>query len=353
MMNAKLWMIYGANGYTGQLIAEEAVQQGLKPILAGRSADKLAPLAKALACEYRSFSLTTATHISSQLDDVALVLNCAGPFSATSGPLVEACLASGTHYLDITGEIKIFEAIHNLTERANAAGIVLCPGVGFDVIPTDCVAASLKAVLPDANYLALGFESLSGFSPGTAKTAIEGLGQGGAVRQNGQLISVPFAYRVRSIDFGNGEKRAVTIPWGDVATAFYTTGIPTIETYIPASSRMIAWMKRMNSLRPLLKIGFLQRLIKGLIGSRVTGPEAEKRAQTPTFIWGEASNSSGAIKTARLQMGNGYDVTRYGAVAVAVKVLSHDFTGGSYTPSQLMGADFVTTLPGSGELVLT
>jgi short subunit dehydrogenase-like uncharacterized protein len=225
--------------------------------------------------------------------------------------------------------------------------------VGFDVIPTDCVAASLKAVLPDATYLALGFESLSGFSPGTAKTAVEGLGQGGRVRQNGQLISVPFAYRVRSIDFGNGEKRAVTIPWGDVATAFYTTGIPTIETYIPVSSRMIAWMKHMNSLRPLLKIQLLQRFIKHLIGSRLTGPEADKRTQTPSYIWGEVSNASGAKKVARLQVANGYDVTRYGAVAVATKVLSADFDGGSYTPSQLMGADFITTLPGSGELTLT
>lgn len=343
-------MIYGANGYTGELIAREAVQQGMRPLLAGRSAAKLAPLAEELACEYRSFSLNTATNVISQLEDVTLVLNCAGPFSATSAPMVDACLASNTHYLDITGEIDVFEAIHGLTERAEAAGVVLCPGVGFDVIPTDCVAASLKTLLPDATYLALGFESLSGFSPGTAKTAIEGLGQGGRVRENGQLISVPFAYRVRSIDFGNGKRQGVTIPWGDVATAFYTTGIANVETYIPASSRMITWMKCMNRLRPLLKIELLQQVIKRLISHRVKGPEAHKRAQTPTYIWGEASNASGARKTARIQIGNGYDVTRYGAVAIAAKVLNTNFAGGSYTPSQLMGANFVTTLPGSSEL---
>jgi short subunit dehydrogenase-like uncharacterized protein len=352
-MSTKQWMIYGANGYTGQLIAREAVQQGMKPLLAGRSAAKLAPLAEQLACDYRSFSLATVTEVASQLEDVALVLHCAGPFSATSAPMVEACLASGTYYLDITGEIEVFEAIHSFSERAKAAGIVLCPGVGFDVIPTDCVAASLKTLLPDATYLALGFESLSGFSPGTAKTAIEGLGQGGRVRQDGQIISVPFAYRVRPVDFGNGEKRAVTIPWGDVATAFYTTGIPNIETYIPASSRMIDWMKPMNSLRPLLKIKLLQQVVKQLIGYRVKGPEVDKRTQTPTYIWGEVSNASGAKKVARIQVANGYDVTRYGAVAIAAKVLNTDFAGGSYTPSQLMGANFIASLPGSSEFIFT
>jgi short subunit dehydrogenase-like uncharacterized protein len=112
---------------------------------------------------------------------------------------------------------------------------------------------------------------------------------------------------------------------------------------------MITWMKRMNSLRPLLKIGLLQRVIKGFIGYQVKGPEADKRAQTPTYIWGEASNPSGAKKTARLRTGNGYDVTRHGAVAMVATVLNSNFVGGNYTPSQLMGANFVTTLPGSSK----
>src|SRR3546814_3482070 len=122
-----------------------------------------------------------------------LVLHCAGPFSATSAPMIEACLQAKAHYLDITGEISVFEHAQTQDARAKAAGIVVCPGVGFDVIPTDCVAAALKAALPDATHLALGFDSRSGFSPGTAKTSVEGLAQGGKVRENGHIRAVPLA----------------------------------------------------------------------------------------------------------------------------------------------------------------
>ena len=122
-----------------------------------------------------------------------------------------ACLATHAHYLDITGEISVFEHSRTLDAAARAAGIVVCPGVGFDVIPTDCVAAALKAALPDATQLALGFDSRSGFSPGTAKTSVEGLAQGGKVRKDGRIISVPLAYKTRRIDFGDGEKLAMTI----------------------------------------------------------------------------------------------------------------------------------------------
>ena len=171
----KQWMIYGANGYTGELIAREAVNQGLKPILAGRSADKLIPLAEELGLESRAFSLDDVGHLTGELEGMDLVLHCAGPFSATAPPMIKACIASGTHYLDITGEIGVFEHAFTQHWMANEAGVVVCPGVGFDVIPTDCIAAYLIEALPDATHLALGFDSRSGMSPGTAKSSIEGL----------------------------------------------------------------------------------------------------------------------------------------------------------------------------------
>src|SRR5262249_35233195 len=152
-------------------------------------------------------------------------------------------------YLDITGEIGVFEHAQALDPAAKAAGIVICSGVGFDVIPTDCVAAALKATLPDATHLALGFDSRSDFSPGTAKTSVEGLAQGRKARRAGRTIPAPLAYKTRPITFGNGEKLAMTIPWGDVATAYVTTGIPNIEVYIPGSPAMITRARRANRLK--------------------------------------------------------------------------------------------------------
>jgi len=344
------WMIYGANGYTGELIAREAARRGLKPVLAGRSKEKIVSLAHELGLETRSFGLDDAAQTAQQIEGHFLVLNCAGPFSATAEPMMEACLRARAHYLDITGEIAVFEFAQSLNERARAAGVVVCPGVGFDVIPTDCVAAALKAALPDATHLALGFDSRSGMSPGTAKTSVEGLAQGGKVRRGGKIITVPLAFKVRRIDFGDGEKDAMTIPWGDVSTAYYSTGIPNIEVFIPGPPRMIANARRANWFRPLLGFSLVQKLLKARIAKKVRGPSEEKRARMPTFVWGEASNARGEKKTARIRTANGYSLTITGSLAVVEDLMKNKHAGGAYTPSKLVGADLMTRLPESGML---
>ena len=347
------WMIYGAYGYTGELIAREAVKRGDKPVLAGRNLDKVKLLARELGLEARGFDLDDVGQASEQIKGHALVLNCAGPFSATAEPMMRACLAARAHYLDITGEIAVFELAQSLDDQARAAGIVICPGVGFDVIPTDCLAASLKAALPDATHLALGFDSRSGFSPGTAKTSVEGLAQGGKVRRDGKIVTVPLAYEVRRIDFGDGQKDAMTIPWGDVATAYHSTGIPNIEVFIPGSPRMIKSAQRANYIRPLLGIKFVQKLIKARIAKTVKGPDEATRAQMPTFVWGEATNARGEKKTARIRTANGYSLTITGSLAVIEHLRAQTPAGGAYTPSKLVGADLVTSLPESGELQIS
>ncbi|MCE7510178.1 saccharopine dehydrogenase family protein [Alloalcanivorax xenomutans] len=348
----KPWMIYGANGYTGELIAREAARRGYKPILAGRSPGKIQALADELGLGTMAFSLDNVEQATRQIKGMSLVLNCAGPFSATAEPMMNACIAARANYLDITGEIAVFELSQSLSDKARSAGIVLCPGVGFDVIPTDCVAASLKAALPDATHLALGFDSRSGFSPGTAKTSVEGLAQGGKVRRDGKIVTVPLAYEVRRIDFGDGEKEAMTIPWGDVSTAYHSTGIPNIKVFIPGSPRMIKSAQKANYLRPLLGIKFVQKLIKARIAKTVKGPDEATREKMPTFVWGEATNSRGEKKTARIRTANGYSLTITGSLAVIEHLMENQHTGGAYTPSTLVGAELVARLPESGELVI-
>jgi short subunit dehydrogenase-like uncharacterized protein len=344
------WMIYGANGYTGELIAREAVSRGLRPVLGGRTAAKLEQLAVSLGLQARIFDLANAAAISNGVEGMRLVLHCAGPFSATAAPMMAACLAVRAHYLDITGEISVFEHAQTLDAAARAAGIVVCPGVGFDVIPTDCVAAALKAALPDATHLALGFDSRSDFSPGTAKTSVEGLAQGGKVRQDGRIISVPLAYKTRRIDFGDGEKLAMTIPWGDVSTAYATTGIPNIEVYVPGSPAMVARLLRANRLKWLIGTGLVQRFMKWRIERTVKGPSEAKRNAQPTFLWGEVRNARGDKRIARIKTANGYSLTVTGALALAEHLLANEAPGGAYTPSKLIGPDLVTRLPGSGPL---
>ncbi len=347
------WMIYGANGYTGELIAREAARRGMKPTLAGRSVAKLEPLAATLGLPFKAFALDDQASIQHGIDGMGLILHCAGPFSSTAAPMMAACLKQRAHYLDITGEIGVYEHARSLDKSARPAGINNCPGVGIDVIPTDCIAARLKEALPDATHLALGFDSRSGFSPGTAKTSIEGLGLGGKVRINGQIKSVPLAYKTRRINFGDGEKLAMTIPWGDVSTAFATTQIPNIECYIPGSPRMIANAKRANWLRWLLRLRPVQTLLKRRIEKTVQGPSETTRQAAETYVWGEATNARGDTKTARIKTANGYALTVTGALAIVEHIRSNEIHGGFYTPSKLAGPDLISRLPGSGPLTIS
>ncbi len=220
------WLLYGVNGYTGRLMAVEAVRRGLQPVLGGRNAGALRVLGEELDLPVRVFDLADSIALGTALKDVSLVLHCAGPFSATCAPMLEGCLAAGAHYVDITGEIDVFAHCHAQDSRARARGIVVLPGAGFDVVPTDCVAGLLKRGLPDATSLVLGFEAGGGASPGTTKTGVEGLARGGRVRRNGKLVAVPLAYKTRTFDHDGRSRTAMTIPWGDLYTAWVSTGIP-------------------------------------------------------------------------------------------------------------------------------
>ena len=347
------WMIYGANGYSGTLIAREAKARGLTPVLAGRNADKLRPLADELGLEARIFPLDQPGDLARGLEEIGLVLHCAGPFSRTSAPMIEACLRNQTHYLDITGEIPVFEHATAQAERARLADVVLCPGVGFDVIPTDCVARALKDALPDATHLLLGFDAAAGLSPGTAKTAAEAAGHGGRIRRAGRLVTVPLGHAPRRIDFGNGTKTAMTIPWGDVATAYYSTGIPNIAVYVPTPAPAIAVAKAANLLLPVLRAERVRRALKGLAEKFVTGPDAATREQGATYVWGEVRNARGDVRTARIRTANGYSLTVTGSLAVVQHLLVGTVAGGCYTPSMLLGPGLVESLPGSGHLVIS
>lgn len=350
MSTSTPWLLYGANGYTGELIAREAVARGMRPVLAGRSKQKIAKLAAELNCPSAVFDLDDHTALVSTLTQVAAVLHCAGPFSQTAISMMQGCLATHVHYLDITGEIDVFELAASVHAKAERSGIVLCPGVGFDVVPTDCIAAHLKAALPDATHLALGFDSRAGLSKGTAKTAIESAGKGSCVRVDGRLMTEKLGARTRRIDFGAGEKLAVSIPWGDVSTSYYTTGIRNIEVYTASSQKSVNSLRRANLLRPLLRQRWLRELAKLNAQRSITPPNKTERENNPVHVWGEARNAAGEVKTARLRTANGYSLTVHSALGILDEVLSRACNPGFTTPSLLVGADFVSSLPGSSTI---
>lgn len=343
---APTWMLYGANGYSGRLVLAEARRRGLAPIVAGRNAAEVEALAREHGLPARSFDLRSPATLRAALDGVALVLHCAGPFSATCAPMLEACLAAGAHYVDITGEIDVFAHCHAQDARARERGITVLPGAGFDVVPTDSLAALLARGVAQPRELVLAFEAGGGPSPGTARTSAEGLARGGRVRIDGALRDVPLAWKDRVFVRDGAPRTAATIPWGDVYTAYLTTGAPDIEVYMALPPATIARLRRWRWLLPLAGLAPVRRWLAARAGS-VRGPSDERRAATGCHVWGELRDAVGVLHRAELETPNGYDVTAWCALGIVERLLRDAPREGGYrTPSQLMGADWILSMPG-------
>ena len=341
------FLLYGSYGYTGRLIARRALEVGLRPLLAGRSREQGEAHAAELGLEFRAVSLDDAAALDAALGEVPVVLHAAGPFSRTAKPMAQACMRTRTHYLDITGELAVFESLAAVGGKARDAGVMLLPGAGFDVVPSDCLAAHLKRRLPGAVRLALAFHGLGGgVSRGTATTMIENAGRGGAVRRGGRITPVPAAWKSRTIDLGRGPTTVTTIPWGDVSTAFHSTGIPDIEVYtrIPKSQRRVLVATR--HLGWLLSSGPVQRLLVNRVRSGKPGPTDEERAKSVTLLWGEAEDAQGKRVVSGLRTPEGYTITATASVEIVRKVLAGDAPPGFQTPSTAYGPDWVLELEG-------
>jgi short subunit dehydrogenase-like uncharacterized protein len=348
-MTSSSFLLYGSYGYTGDLIAREALRDGLRPILAGRDRRQVRAQAQELGLPHRAFDLADTAALEDALGEAPLVLHCAGPYAHTYRPMVEGCLRTGTHYLDITGEIPVYEAIAGRDGQARSKGVMLLPGVGFDVLPSDCLAAHLKSRLPTATHLALAFVSTgqAGFSRGTARSMVEILDGGGKIRREGRLETVSLDWKTREIDFGISEFKAATIPWGDVFMAYHSTGIPNIENYMamPAGTRRA--LSVIEFLRPALGSRVGKAVLKWLIGALPPGPTPEQRAGTRTVVWGEVVDEEGDRAVSRLHGPEpGYTWTPLAAVASVRAVLDGTAPPGFQTPARAFGADFILDFEG-------
>ena len=347
-------LVYGSYGYAGALVVENAVDAGFSPVLAGRSAEKVERQAMDLGLDYRVFSLEHPEVIEARIADADAVLNCAGPFSETAAPLIAACLETGTDYLDLAGEIDALEATAARDSEAESAGVTLLPGVGFDVVPTDCLAAHLEAELPSATRLTLAVDGLGTFSPGTVKSIVDEFPRACAVREDGEVRDVPAAHRTRTFDFGGGEeKSAVTVPWGDVSTAYYATGIPNVEVYATVPEFAVEAMRRTRPLTPVLGFGPVKEALKRLADAVVAGPTADQRARSTTRVWGEVENDDGDRAAARLRTPDTYDVAGRTAVEAARRVVGDEAPTGFQTPASAFGPDFVLSFDGIERVAAT
>jgi short subunit dehydrogenase-like uncharacterized protein len=337
-------IVYGANGYTGKLIVDAALREGLRPVVAGRRREAVEPLAAAWGVNSLCFSLDDAASAAHLLAPYGAMILAAGPFSRTSAPALDACLRAKTAYLDITGEVEVFEATFTRDAEAKEAGVAVLPGVGFDVVPSDCLAAALSEALPGAETLTLAFRGFKS-SAGTMKTMIESLPKGGLARAGGKLVRVPAAWKTIQAPLPD-DRLAMTIPWGDLSTAFRSTGIPSIEVYMAVPPSAVASARRMRRFAKLLGLSPVQSFLKARVERNVKGPTAEERERERSYLWGRVTKG-GSVVTGTLETLEGYALTAETAVAIARRVLAGDVPPGVHTPSQAFGARFIESIRGS------
>jgi short subunit dehydrogenase-like uncharacterized protein len=347
MAERQPWMIYGATGYSGRLIARDARQRGLTPILAGRNGPRVRQMGAELDLPTRVFTLDNPAIVARNLRGVSAVLHCAGPFSTTSAPLLAGCLRAHTHYLDITGEIAVFEAIFARAAEFQQAGIVVLPGVGFDVVPSDGLAALLKQALPDATHLTLAFGStVSGWSRGSMKTIMEGTPLGSRIRRDGQIVRMDRPLPMMHVPLSGPPVQVIPISWGDVSTAYHATGIPNITVYLAATPFERRQIELPHRLQQGLGLVPVKAVLKGLIGRMVWGPSDAELSRGETWLWGEVRNAAGRAVAMHMRTPHGYLCTADAAVTSTVALQERAVPPGAYTTSMAFGADFTLGLRG-------
>ena len=355
---SQTWMLYGANGYSGQLIAELAVQRGEKPILAGRNANAIYAMADRLGCEARVLDLGNESTLVDSLADIKLVLNCAGPFSETARPLLAACLQSHTHYLDLSGELAVFEHCYHQHERAFRQGTLICPGVALDVVPTESIALKLKQLMPNATQLKLGFDGKMALSPGSTLTLLSGIGDPELtlfmVRENGELKKAARPVMQKLAFAAGGRKRmAMSLTWADLNAAWYSTGIENIAVFVRAS-----WFNRLSfnyfqMISGMLRKPVIQRMSEKAVKRLVKGPSVPDIENSTMHVFGEASNEKGETRRIDLTVPHGYKFTALSALAYVQFALSCSDKAGYFTPAQLTGPDFVQRIPGCSSFLVS
>jgi len=339
-------LIYGASGFTGKMLVEEARRRELRPILAGRTADKLAALAGAGNLQQRVFALEDPRAIERALDGVSVVLNAAGPFAATAGPLAAACIRRGVHYLDITGEATVIDALAKRDADAKAAGVMVMPSVGFDVVPSDCLAVHVSRRAARVTSLHIGISGLELLSRGSAKTIIAMLDKPVLARRNGRLEKFPPASLERSFDFGSGPRKSIAVTWGDVASAYFSTGVGDVTAYFEATAavrvhngmaRMFGWAIPYTPWQPFLE---------AMTAFLPEGPSPGARHARKAVIVVEAETDGRVVARSRLSTPEAYSFTAESGVAVARRVMGGDLQPGFQTAGRVFGPDFVLGLSG-------
>lgn len=326
------WGIYGATGYTGRLIAAEAVRRGHRPVLLGRSEATLRPL----ALEH-NLTFAVATSLGEALADLDAVVNAAGPFDQTMPPLIEACLGTHTSYLDISNELATVQFVLDQDARFAAAGISAVPAVGFGTVASETAAGRAVAAVRSAETVEVALlADNSGGGVGTAASTYAVLAEGGARISAGGLVRERLGSGIRSVRLPVGRRSLVAVALGDLAAVRATTGVSNVTASVAFGV-------------PAFLLSLALRPVAEFVRSGRMKPSARKAAKPHEFrsyTWARATGADGRTATAWLTTGEGYAFTASSTVN-AVEAVIAGITPGAHSSGQAFGADFALRVPGT------
>jgi short subunit dehydrogenase-like uncharacterized protein len=326
-------------------LLENLRERGVAFIAAGRDDRRVAQVASEFDSPSRVFTLGDDTAIDRALSGVDVVLNAAGPFLSTTAPLLRSCLRNRVHYLDVSGEVGPLEHVASLHLQARSAGVMMLPAVGFDVVPSDCLALHLAKRLPSARELVLSISGSNLLSRGSARAFADHAGIPVYVRKRGRLEPILFRTQVRWVDFGSETRPVIAVSWGDLVTAFRSTGIPDIEIYFEATAARWTVIGLNQYFGWMMGSTWTRSWLKSYLSSVPEGPTPQKRTSENAIIVGEARDGRQRVR-ARLVTPEAYTFTGMAGAAVAERVLGGAIEPGFQTPAALLGADFVLSMPG-------
>ena len=348
-MSEPQWLLYGAYGYTGHLIARRAVEEGHAPLLAGRNEERLRAVGDELGLEWVRAEIGELTDVLGRFPErAATLVNAAGPFTATAERVLDACLERGMHYLDVTGEVRVLEELFRKDAQARHRGITAVPAVGFDVVPSDSLALRLHEKVRAGLRLELAFRTPPGSSRGTLKTILTHLPAGGLQRRGGVLIRGHLGEGGRSVPFPDRDRYCVPVPWGDLVTAYRTTGIPDVVTYMAMSPSRARNLRILAStMGRLLTIPRLRRWAFHAVDALNPSPEKKRRHDARSMIWGRVESPDGRAAWGAVETMEGYGFTAAAVLRALERLRTGGTEAGVLTPTQAFGVDFVEEVPGT------
>jgi short subunit dehydrogenase-like uncharacterized protein len=316
--DAPTLLIYGATGFTGKLIAQEAVRRGIKFEIAGRDQAEVSAYAAQLNVPFHVFSVDDQEGWAKALAGKTSLLNVAGPFSATAEQAMNASITHKVNYIDISAEVDVYRLAESKDEAAKAAGIMILPGAGL-FVSYDPLAVHTAKRVNSPVLLRAGYKYSGGFSPGSIASSANIINAGLLVRKNGELVKMDKADPA-VFDSGNGPEEYLLTPFGGTVLSYKSTGIKDIEEYfqmaLPASKPE---------------------------GETVDAADAEFKDKSILVI--EVTGDDGTVVRSKLEMDAGYGPTIFSSVEIVSRTLDGFLKVGFQSPASAYGEELLKALP--------